>query len=81
MKTKSLQLGIAEDAKPGKTRPTPQPSTPWPHQQRPLPRTEGILQPRKGEFRVVLSIDLIQRSIAVEVDVADLVPVPVKRNS
>jgi transcription termination/antitermination protein NusG len=35
---------------------------------------EGILVRRKDKFRVVLSIDLIQRSIAVEVDEADVEP-------
>lgn len=36
---------------------------------------EGILVRRKDKFRLVLSIDLIQRSIAVEVDEADVEPV------
>jgi transcription antitermination factor NusG len=38
----------------------------------PLAGTEGILTRKKDKFRVVLSIDLIMRSVAVEVDVADL---------
>jgi transcription antitermination factor NusG len=38
----------------------------------PLGGTEGILTRKKDKFRVVLSIDLIMRSVAVEVDVADL---------
>jgi transcription antitermination factor NusG len=40
----------------------------------PLAGMEGILQRRKGNFRVVLSIDLIMRSIAVDVDIADVLP-------
>lgn len=40
----------------------------------PLAGMEGILQRRKGDFRVVLSIDLIMRSIAVDVDIADVLP-------
>lgn len=42
----------------------------------PLAGMEGILLRRKSSFRVVLSIDLIMRSVAVEVDVADLLPQP-----
>jgi transcription antitermination factor NusG len=38
----------------------------------PLRGIEGILVNRKGGYRVVLSIELIMRSIAAEVDVADL---------
>jgi transcription termination/antitermination protein NusG len=38
----------------------------------PLEGREGILLRRKGSLRVVLSIDLIQRSIVVDVDVADV---------
>lgn len=38
----------------------------------PLAGMEGILMRRKGSFRVVISIDLIQRSVAVDVDVADV---------
>jgi transcription antitermination factor NusG len=38
----------------------------------PLTGTEGILLRSKGNFRVVLSVDLIRRSIAVEVEAADL---------
>jgi transcription antitermination factor NusG len=40
----------------------------------PLTGMEGILLRRKGSFRVVLSIDLIKSSVAVEVDTADLMP-------
>ncbi len=36
---------------------------------------EGILVRRKNDFRVVLSLDAIMRSVAVEVDAADLEPV------
>jgi transcription termination/antitermination protein NusG len=35
---------------------------------------EGIFLRRKGSFRVVLSIELIMRSIALEVDISDVVP-------
>jgi transcription antitermination factor NusG len=41
----------------------------------PLAGAEGILQRKKEKFRVVLSIDLIMRSVAVEVDEADIEPV------
>jgi transcription antitermination factor NusG len=38
----------------------------------PLAGLEGILVRRKDKFRIVLSIELIMRSIAVEVDEADI---------
>ena len=38
----------------------------------PLEGRQGILLRRKGRFRVVLSVELIKRSIAVDVDEADL---------
>jgi transcription antitermination factor NusG len=41
----------------------------------PLAGTEGILLRRKDHFRLVISIDLIMRSIAVEVDGCDVEPV------
>jgi len=41
----------------------------------PLAGANGILVRRKDKFRVVLSIDLIMRSVAVEVDEADIEPV------
>jgi transcription termination/antitermination protein NusG len=40
----------------------------------PLAGANGILVRRKDNFRVVLSIDLIMRSVAVEVDEADIEP-------
>ena len=40
----------------------------------PLGGREGILLRKKGNFRVVISIDLIQRSMIVDVDVADIEP-------
>ena len=40
----------------------------------PLEGHEGILLRRKGSLRVVLSIELIQRSVVVDVDVADVEP-------
>ena len=41
----------------------------------PLESREGILLRNKGDFRVVLSIDLIMRSVAVEIAAEDIVPV------
>jgi len=40
----------------------------------PLEGRQGILLRRKGCVRVVLSVDLIQRSIIVDVDLADVEP-------
>jgi transcription antitermination factor NusG len=45
----------------------------------PLENCEGILLRNKGDFRVVLSVDLIMRSVAVEVGAEDIVPVSVSR--
>jgi transcription antitermination factor NusG len=47
----------------------------------PLEGREGILLRRKGSLRVVLSIELIQRSIVVDVDVADVQPLTRGLNS
>jgi transcriptional antiterminator NusG len=41
----------------------------------PLEGCEGILLRNKGDFRVVLSVDLIMRSVSVEVGAEDVVPV------
>ena len=41
----------------------------------PLAGTEGILVRRKDGLRVVLCVDLIQRSFALEIDESDVVPV------
>ncbi len=41
----------------------------------PLTGLEGILLRRKGNFRVVLSVDLILRSITVNVNAGDVIPV------
>ncbi len=41
----------------------------------PLAGTEGILLRHKDHFRLVVSIDLIMRSVAVEVDAADVEPI------
>jgi transcription antitermination factor NusG len=41
----------------------------------PLQGMRGILLRRRNNFRVVLSIDLIMRSMVVEVEAADVVPV------
>ncbi len=40
----------------------------------PLAGAEGILRRRKSSCRVVLSLELIQRSVSVEVDIADVEP-------
>jgi transcription antitermination factor NusG len=40
----------------------------------PLAGSQGILIRRKDKFRVVLSLELIMRSVAVEVDEADVEP-------
>jgi transcription antitermination factor NusG len=42
----------------------------------PLAELEGVLVRKKNSFRVLLSLDLIARSAAVEVDVADLERIP-----
>ncbi len=41
----------------------------------PLAGLEGILQRKKGNFRFVLSVGLIMRSIIVDVDAADIAPI------
>jgi transcription antitermination factor NusG len=43
--------------------------------QGPLEGLEGVLLRRKGRYRLVLSLDLIQRSICVDVDADSLRPV------
>jgi len=45
----------------------------------PLAGYEGILVRRKGNLRVVLSVDLIQRSILTDVDAEDFQPLPVPK--
>jgi transcriptional antiterminator NusG len=40
----------------------------------PLMGMQGILLRRKGKFRVVISIALIQRALSVDVDIADVEP-------
>ncbi len=40
----------------------------------PLEGFEGILVRRKHKYRIVVSIDLIMRSITAEVDLADVEP-------
>src|SRR5215472_15841104 len=42
----------------------------------PLAGLEGILLRRKGGYRVVVSIELIQRSIIADTDIADVEPKP-----
>jgi transcription antitermination factor NusG len=41
----------------------------------PMAGMEGVLVRRKDKFRVVLAIHLIQRSVAVEVDEAEIEPI------
>jgi len=41
----------------------------------PLADVEGILIRKKSVFRLVVAVDLIQRSVALEIDAADIVPV------
>jgi transcription antitermination factor NusG len=40
----------------------------------PLARAQGILVRRKDKFRVVLSLDILRRSVGVEVDESDIEP-------
>ncbi len=47
----------------------------------PLAGMEGILQRRKGNYRVVICVDLIMRAISVEADVADVMPLGGRRGS
>lgn len=42
----------------------------------PLQGLEGILVRRKGNYRVIISMDLIMRSIVVDLDITDLEPSP-----
>lgn len=42
----------------------------------PLQGAEGILVRQKSIFRMVLSLELIMRSVAVEIDAADVEPLP-----
>jgi hypothetical protein len=46
----------------------------------PLAGMEGVLLRRKGSFRLVISIELIQRSVAVDADVADVEAFPLGGN-
>ncbi len=45
----------------------------------PFAGMEGVLVRKKNDFRVVLSIDVIAKSIAVELDLCNLEPSPVRR--
>jgi len=40
----------------------------------PFAGLEGVLKKKKNSLRVVVSLSLIQRSVAVDVDIAELVP-------
>jgi len=42
----------------------------------PLRGMTGILLRRRNKYRVVISVDLIQRSMAVEVEAGEVVPIP-----
>ena len=42
----------------------------------PMAGLQGVLLKRKGRFRVVISIALIQRAVALDADVADVVALP-----
>jgi transcription antitermination factor NusG len=41
----------------------------------PFAGLEGILNKKKSNLRVIVSLELIQRSVAVDVDVADVLPI------
>jgi hypothetical protein len=41
----------------------------------PMTGVEGILVRRKGKLRVVISIDQIHRSVAIEVDASEIAPI------
>ena len=40
----------------------------------PLAKAQGILVRRKDKFRIVVSLDLLMRSVGVEVDESDIEP-------
>src|SRR6267142_485329 len=42
----------------------------------PFAGLEGVLKRKKSSLRVVVTLELIQRSVAVDVDVADVRPIP-----
>jgi hypothetical protein len=44
-----------------------------------LEGAEGILVRKKGMFRLVLSVGLIMRSVAVEIDSSDVEPIQLTR--
>jgi transcription antitermination factor NusG len=46
----------------------------------PLAGLEGILRRKKNSLRFVVSVELIQRSVAVDVDAADVQPLHVSKN-
>lgn len=46
----------------------------------PFAGLEGILKRTKSDFRVVVSIDIIQRSVAVDIDIAEVCAVGPQRN-
>ena len=47
----------------------------------PLEGVEGVLVRRKGRFRLILSVDLIQRSMIVDLDAADVSPASISSGS
>jgi transcription antitermination factor NusG len=42
----------------------------------PFEGMQGILLRRKGKLRLVLSVELIMRSVVIDVDIADVEPIP-----
>ena len=48
--------------------------------QGPLADFEGVLLRKKGTLRVVISLEMIMKSIAIEVDVTDVEPIGTKLN-
>lgn len=46
----------------------------------PLSDFEGVLLRKKGAVRVVISLEMIMKSVAIEVDVTDVEPVGIKVN-
>jgi transcription antitermination factor NusG len=42
----------------------------------PLAGVEGILDRKKGSYRLVLSVDAVNKSFAVEVEMSDVEPIP-----
>lgn len=45
-------------------------------QRGPLAGLEGVIQAVKGGYRIIVTVDLLQRSVAAEVDADSIQPVP-----